>query len=142
MSSAADLRRLALSLPETYEDKHRRRPALRIRKRIFAMLGVTGNSSLFNDLAAENMAVVKLDREDQLNLAAAHPAIVQPTESYGHHGWTYVRLDAADERLLAILLRLAWVNVAPKRFSSSEDRGETTSPSVQESSRPGPPRGR
>lgn len=117
MGAPGDLRRIALALPEAYEDLHRRRPAFRVQKRIFAMLGVTGNAALFPDLAADDIAVVKLDREDQLNMAAAYPDAVQPTETYGHHGWTYVRLAAIDEAALAVVVRLAWVHVAPKRLS-------------------------
>jgi len=119
VASASDLRRLALALPETYEDVHRRRPAFRVRARIFAMLGVTGNTSLFTSLGWDNVAVVKLDRDDQLNMAAAHPEAVQPTETYGHHGWTYLRLESIDETTLALILRLAWTNVAPKRLSKA-----------------------
>jgi hypothetical protein len=119
MASAADLRRLALALPETYEDLHRRRPAFRVNARIFAMLGVAGNTSLFASLGLDDVAVVKLDREDQLNMAAAYPDAVQPTETYGHHGWTYVRLDAIEEATLAMVLRLGWIHVAPKRLSKA-----------------------
>ncbi len=119
MPTPADVRRLALALPETYEDVHRRRPAFRVRARIFAMLGVTGNTALFTSLGWDNVAVVKLDREDQLNMAAAWPDAVQPTETYGHHGWTYVRLEAIDEPALATVVRLAWVHVAPKRLSKA-----------------------
>jgi hypothetical protein len=117
VATPADLRRIALALPEAYEDVHRRRPAFRVKARIFAMLGVTGNAALFSSLGWDNVAVVKLDREDQLNMAAEHPEAVQPTETYGHHGWTYVRLDAIDETTLDLVLRLAWAHVAPKRLS-------------------------
>ena len=110
---------MALALPQTCEDLHRRRPAFRVSKRIFFMLGVTGNQSLFTSLGWENVAVVKLDREDQLNMAAAHADCVQPTETYGHHGWTYIRLEEIDEETLATVLRLAWVHVAPKRLSKA-----------------------
>jgi hypothetical protein len=119
VASPADLRRIALALPEAYEDLHRRRPAFRVQARIFAMLGVTGNAALFTSLGWENVAVVKLDREDQLNMAAEHPQAVQPTEIYGHHGWTYIRLDAIDEATLELVLRLAWTHVAPKRLSKT-----------------------
>ena len=112
-----DLRRLALSLPEAYEDLHRRRPAFRVNKKIFAMLGVTGNQSLFTSLGGDNVAVVKLDREDQINMAQGHPHAIQPTETYGRHGWTYLRLEALDEATLATVIRLAWTHVAPKRLS-------------------------
>jgi hypothetical protein len=107
---------LALGLPEAYEDTHRRRPAFRVRGRIFAMLGVKGNTSLFKSLDDDAMAVVKLDRDDQLNLTAAHPQALAPTGDYGHHGWTYARLDALDEAELAVILRLAWTHAAPRRL--------------------------
>ncbi|WP_372786125.1 MmcQ/YjbR family DNA-binding protein [Phenylobacterium sp.] len=119
MAGAADLRRIALALPEAYEDVHRRRPAFRVQARIFAMLGVTGNQSLFTSLGWDNVAVVKLDREDQLNMAAAHPDAIQPTETYGHHGWTYLRLENLDGPTLETVLRLAWIHVAPKRLSKA-----------------------
>ncbi|MBS0332681.1 MAG: MmcQ/YjbR family DNA-binding protein [Proteobacteria bacterium] len=112
-----DLRRLALALPEAYEDVHRKRPAFRVGHRIFAMLGVTGTRALFSSLCWDDVAVVKLNREDQLNMAAAHPGVVQPTETYGHHGWTYLRLEALDESGLAALLKLAWTHVAPKSLA-------------------------
>lgn len=117
MASPANLRRIALALPQAYEDVHRRRPAFRVEKKIFAMLGVTGNAALFAALGWENVAVVKLDREDQLNMTAAHPQAVQPTETYGRHGWTYLKLEALDEADLALILQLAWTDVAPKRLS-------------------------
>ena len=117
MPTQADLRRTALALPQAYEDVHRRRPAFRVQARIFAMLGVTGNAALFTSLGWDNVAVVKLDREDQLNMAAEYPEAIQPTEIYGHRGWTYIRLDAIDEATLTTVLRLAWVHVAPKRLS-------------------------
>ena len=119
MATASDLRRSALALPEAYEDMHRRRPAFRVNARIFAMLGVTGNHSLFTSLGWDNVAVVKLDREDQLNMAAQYPEAIQPTETYGYNGWTYLRLEALDEETLALVLRLAWVHVAPKRLSKA-----------------------
>jgi len=119
MATPADLRRLALALPQAYEDVHRRRPAFRVETRIFAMLGVAGNATLFTSLGWDDVAVVKLDRDDQLNMAAAHEGAVTPIETYGHHGWTYLQLGALDEDALALILRLAWTHVAPKRLSRS-----------------------
>jgi hypothetical protein len=116
VSTPADLRRIALALPGAYEDQHRKRPAFRVEKRIFAMLGVTGNRALFPSLGRSDVAVVKLDREDQLNMAAANQGAVEPTETYGHHGWTYVLLERVDDAALALVLELAWRNVAPKRL--------------------------
>ena len=117
--SADDFRRVALALPEAYEDLHRKRPAFRVAKTIFGMLGVIGETALFPGLGGEGLAVVKLDREDQLNISAQHPDAIQPTETYGHHGWTYLRLEALDEPTLSLILRLAWTHVAPRRLSIS-----------------------
>ena len=117
MTGAADFRRIALSLPEAEEDLHRSRPAFRVRRKIFAMLGVAGNTSFFVGLDRGEVAVVKLDRDDQLNLIAAHGEALAPTEAYGHHGWTYLYLSTADEVLLSLVLRLAWTHVVPKSLS-------------------------
>ncbi|HEY0436692.1 MAG TPA: MmcQ/YjbR family DNA-binding protein [Phenylobacterium sp.] len=117
MATRDDFRRIALGLPEAYEDVHRKRPSFRVAKRIFAMLGVAGNAALFNSLGWDDVAVVKLDRDDQLNMAAAHEGAVQPTETYGHHGWTYLRLEQLPEDALALMLRLAWAHVAPRRLA-------------------------
>jgi hypothetical protein len=124
-SSRADLmkdnlqetfRSLALALPSAYENIHRKRPAFRVEKRIFAMLGVTGNSALFTELERETIAVVKLDREDQIDLVARFKSALSATENYGHHGWTYAQLDKLDETALTLILRCAWMHVAPKRL--------------------------
>ena len=117
MSTEADVRRLALALPEAYEDLHRGLPTFRVSKKIFAMLGIAGEGAggMFDAAGAGPVALVKLDREDQLNLAAEHAAIV-PVSDYPHHGWTHVRLGEIDEARLATVIRLAWACVAPKRL--------------------------
>ena len=116
MVTQDDVRRIALALPAAYEDIHRRRPAFRVDKRIFALLGAKGNGALFGSLSLDDVAVIKLDREDQLNMAEVCQGAVEPTETYGHHGWTYIRLDMLDEAALSLLIRLAWAHVAPKRL--------------------------
>ena len=65
------------------------------------------------------VALVKLDRDDQLNLAAAHPEAIVPVSDYPHHGWTHVWLEEIDAATLATVIRLAWVCVAPKRLSKA-----------------------
>lgn len=117
MATDDDLRRIALSMPECYEDLHRRRPTFRVNKRIFAMLGVAGNRALFSALDDGGVTVLKLDRDDQLNMMALLPGAVVAAEHYGHHGWTYLRLRELDADALAILVRLAWAHVAPKRLA-------------------------
>ncbi len=116
MVTQDDVRRIALALPAAYEDIHRRRPAFRVDKRIFALLGAKGGGALFGSLGLVEVAVIKLDREDQLNMVEVYQGAVEPTETYGHHGWTYLRLNLLDEAALSLLLRLAWTHVAPKRL--------------------------
>lgn len=112
------VRSCALAFPESY-DVHRGRPSFRVARRIFAMLGVPDNSSLFRELNRSEMAVIKLDPDHQENVAFLYAGSVKPTEKYGRNGWTYVHLDKIDEPTLLLLLELAWSAVAPKRLIRS-----------------------
>jgi len=118
MSTADDVRCLALALPEAYEDTHRGKPAFRVNKRIFAMLGIERAAAapgFFAPLsAARPVASLTVDREDQLNFAAAYP---RAFEAAGAYGFSYVWLDAIDAELLAMLIRLSWAKAAPKRLT-------------------------
>lgn len=60
--------------------------------------------------------IVKLGSDDQHNMLECHPEVVIPGVHYAHHGWTQVLLDEADEPLTALILRLAWLHMAPKRM--------------------------
>jgi hypothetical protein len=106
--SDSDIRGIALSLPEAYEDTHRGVPAFRIQARIFAMLS--------NDAPR---LIIKLEREDQLNMMDGHPGVVVPGRHYSHHGWTRVDCEQAGRDLAEILLKLAWTHVAPKRLAKA-----------------------
>ena len=123
MPTADDVRRLALALPEAYEDTHRGKPAFRVNRRIFAMLGIespAASPSFFAPLSgARPVASLTVDREDQLNFAAAYP---RAFEAAGLHGFSYVWLDAIDVELLAMLIRLSWAKAAPKRLARSIER--------------------
>jgi hypothetical protein len=118
MPTPDDVRRLALALPEAYEDTHRRKPAFRVGGRIFAMLGVerpTASPGFFAPLSgARPVASVTIDREDQLNLAAAWPQAFEPAGSYG---FSYVWLGAIPPDILALLIRMSWTKAAPKRLT-------------------------
>ena len=118
MPMADDVRRLALALPEAYEDTHRRKPAFRIEGRIFAMLGVErpgASPGFFAPLSgARPVASLTIHREDQLNFAAAFPDAFVAADP---HGFSYVWLDAVDPHTLALLLRMSWAKAAPRRLS-------------------------
>jgi hypothetical protein len=120
MPTPDDARRLALALPEAYEDTHRRKPAFRVNRRIFAMLGSPtpgASPGFFAPLSGARPVVsLTVDREDQLNFAAAHP---RAFEAAGPHGFSYVWLDEIEPDLLALLIRMSWAKAAPKRLTPS-----------------------
>ncbi len=118
MPTTDDVRRLALVLPEAYEDTHRGKPAFRVNKRIFAMLGVerpNASPGFFAPLSGARPVVsLTVDREDQLNFAAAYPLAF---EAAGTHGFSYVWLDVIEPELLALLIHMSWAKAAPKRLT-------------------------
>jgi predicted DNA-binding protein (MmcQ/YjbR family) len=107
MAAADDIRRLALALPEAVEADHHGVPSFRVRGKIFVIL----NPGL-------QRMTVKLDPEDQRNLAEAHPGAIEPVPGYwGRTGSTFVRYEQADETLISTLLAMAHAGLAPKRTS-------------------------
>jgi hypothetical protein len=102
----ADIRRLALALPETVEADHHGIPSFRVAGKIFCTIRQD-----------RPRMMVKLDVEDQRNLADAHPGVVEPVPGYwGRKGSTFVWYDKADAALVEMLLGMAYANVAPKRL--------------------------
>ena len=100
-TTEADVRRLALALPEAYEDLHRGKPTFRVNKKIFCTIHTK-----------TERFVLKLDPEDLHNLAEGDPAF-EPT---GYTGWTYIWLERLEPARLPGLMRMAWACVAPKRL--------------------------
>ena len=109
MTTEAAIRRHALALPEAYEDTHRGHPAFRVQKRIFAMLRPEKDETPAH-------LMVKLGSDDQHNMLEGYPEVVVPGVHYPHHGWTRVWWQDADDDLTVLILRLAWLHVAPKRL--------------------------
>jgi hypothetical protein len=101
----AEVRLLALALPQAYERSHRRKPTFWVHERIFCVLQ-----------PGEDFVTVKLERDDQLNMMEAHPEAVKAARLYSHHGWTYLYPDRAGPDLTALVLQLAWTHVAPKKL--------------------------
>jgi hypothetical protein len=101
-----DIRRLALALPEAVEADHHGIPSFRVAGKIFC----TVNPEL-------SRMMVKLDLEDQHNLAEAHPGVIEAVPGYwGRKGSTFVAYERADAALIATLLQMSFANVAPKRL--------------------------
>ncbi len=104
--TAAELRDLALRLPEAAEADHHGIASFRVGGKIFCTIHV-----------ATPRLMVKLDPEDQRNLAEAHPGLIEPVPGYwGRKGSTFVAYEQADEALVATLLKMAWTNVSPTRL--------------------------
>lgn len=104
MVSADDIRRLALALPEAAEADHHGMPSFRRSGRIFATIHV-----------AHPRMMVKLDPEDQHNLAEAHSGVVEAVPGYwGRKGSTFVWYERANEALVTTLLAMAHAGVAAK----------------------------
>jgi hypothetical protein len=104
-----DIRRLALALPEATEADHHGIPSFRVAKKIFCTIHQN-----------RPRMMVKLDPEDQRNLAEAHPGVVEPVPGYwGRKGSAFVWYERADAPLIETLLGMAWTNVAPKRLKAA-----------------------
>jgi hypothetical protein len=99
-----DIRRVALSMPEAYEEPHFDIPSFRVNKKIFCTI----------HLKAPRI-MLKLDREDQLNLSDGE--MIEPVPGkWGEQGSTFVWFEKLPAWRLPELMRMAWANVAPKRL--------------------------
>jgi hypothetical protein len=105
--TAADFRRIALSLPETSESAHMDHPDFRVGGKIFATLGYPDNEH----------GMVILPPEEQARLVQDHPKIFTPAKgAWGKRGSTSVRLAAVDAAILRSAMEIAWRKRAPKRL--------------------------
>ncbi|MGQ0702199.1 MAG: MmcQ/YjbR family DNA-binding protein [Gemmatimonadales bacterium] len=104
--TAAQFRRLALSIPDAVEAGHHGHPDFRVRGKIFATLGYPG----------EGWAMVKLTPEDQEFLVRSDPAAFQPVKgAWGKAGCTNVLLRSARTGPVRDALRIAWETAVPRR---------------------------
>jgi hypothetical protein len=102
MSDTDSLRRIALNLPEAYEQDHFGGPSFRVAKKIFASCS-----------PEKNRATLKLDRDQQMILFEVRPETFSPA-IWGALVWTHVELDRIEDDELEDLLKRAWGQVAPK----------------------------
>ena len=105
--TAAEFRRIALSLPETAESSHMRHPDFRVAGKIFATLGYP----------EKGWGMVKLFPDQQAELVkSGHDTFVPVKGKWGQRGATSVRLKNAKPATLRKALRAAWLQAAPKRL--------------------------
>jgi hypothetical protein len=108
-----DVRRLAMAQPQAYEAEHHGMPSFRVGQKIFCTIHLD-----------HPRAMLKLDPEDQKNLAEDDPAAIEPVPGYwGRNGSTFVWYERLGEDRLAALMRMAWAGVAPKRLVKARAAG-------------------
>ena len=113
MVTAAQIRELALALPETEEKAHFGQPDFRVKGKIFAGVSPDGTRG-----------TLKLMPEMQAGLLESSPNTFSPCAgAWGKAGWTFVDLKHAKVSELQFLLEQAWRLTAPKRVLAAYDRG-------------------
>lgn len=97
--TAADFRRIALSLEGAEEGSHMGAADFRVGGRIFATLAAV----------SQGYGNLMLTPEQQAAFIAEQPDLFLPVPGgWGKNGTTHIRLEAADEDVLAGVLRTAW----------------------------------
>lgn len=105
--TAADFRRIALSMPEAVEGSHFGSADFRVGKKIFATLA----------LQKEGYGVLLLTPEQQTGMVEDEPNIFSPVPGgWGRKGSTRVRLAKVPADILRAALQMAWRRKAPKRL--------------------------
>lgn len=111
--TANEFRELALALPEATEGAHMDHPDFRVKGKIFATLGPTGD-----------WGMVKLTVEQQTVVLSAEPAVFRPASgAWGRKGATLINLDVALTATVRQALVEAWRNTAPKRLVRAHGMG-------------------
>jgi hypothetical protein len=115
MATARDVKRIALSLPETDEHpSYGGRPAYRVRKKGFAYMREDG----------ESIAVPVSDFGEKEALLASDTRKFFTTPHYDGYAMVCVRYKEVDARELRELLTDAWRLKAPKRVLTEFDAAE------------------
>lgn len=110
MVTAAQWRRLALSMPESEEKSHFDQPDFRVNNKIFAGLD-----------REQKRGSLKLNPELQAMVMEASPDVFEPAAgAWGRSGWTYVALARAELEPLRGLMRESYQAVAPKRLLTKQ----------------------
>lgn len=107
MVTVEEVRRLALSFPETDEHPHFERTAFRVKKKIFATLSEKdGNVSL------------KLTPADQSVFCSFDPSVIYPVPGgWGRMGFTFVNLKKVRKTMFRDALTVAFCTVAPPKLA-------------------------
>lgn len=112
MATAAQMRKLALALPDVEEKSHFEQPDFRVRNKIFAGLSRDQSEGTLK-LTPELQALVLSSRPNAFFAAAGF---------WGRSGWTKLTLSEVPAAELGELLRESYALVAPKRASTAQKR--------------------
>jgi hypothetical protein len=117
MLTLADVRRLALALPDATEAPHFKYTSFRVRGKIFATAPPDGTA-----------LHVFVGEEVRAQALALHPAAVEKLEWGGKVVGLRVLLARADAALVGGLLRQAWTCKAPKTLSKPAPAAKPATP--------------
>ena len=107
MVTVAEVRKLALSFPETDEHPHFDRKAFRVKKKIFATLD-----------EKRKRVMVKLTVTDQSVFCSFDHSIIYPVPGgWGLKGATYIELVSIKKTMLKDALTVAWCTTAPPKLA-------------------------
>jgi hypothetical protein len=112
MVTEADVRRIALGLPETSERTYNRLPGFQVRKQLFIRVHELDDALL--------VSCASLEGRDEL--LAAEPDKFFITPHYESYPAVLVRLREVDRDELAELITESWRLNAPKRLLVAFDR--------------------
>ena len=101
MTTPAEVRAIAMALPEVAESPHFESASFRVRGKILATLG-------------SDTVTLKLPMAIQESLCESDPRSVEAPTYWGKYGWTTITLAAFDRERMADLVAVAWRQVAPK----------------------------
>jgi len=125
MASLEDLRRLALALPDAWENTYRDDPWFQVGKKSFA-------------LRSNGRFIFKLEREHQHFLFEVRPQTFQPCKVGTGGVWSYVALADLDEAELADFVLEAWSGIVPKKLSKAYLDGDSRSRAAPETQNAAP----
>jgi hypothetical protein len=113
MATAADFRRIALSLPNAEQASHHGQPDFRVGGHIFATLA----------MADQGYGNLMLTPEVQADFVADAPAIFVPIHGgWGRMGHTHLVLAAADEETIRGALQTAYKLRVAKNSAASKSQ--------------------
>ena len=108
--TAAEFRRIALSMTEASEGAHMEHPDFRVGGKIFATLGYPD----------KNYGMVILPPEEQERFVKSDSAAFTAAKgAWGVRGSTCVRLEVVDVSTLRRAIEIAWRKRAPTRLTST-----------------------